>query len=38
MMTLNDGYNIHGNALECGDYTGGSTGIAIGFDGNKANI
>ena len=38
IMTLNDGYNVHGNALECGDYTGGSTGIAISFDGNKANI
>lgn len=38
IMTLNDGYNVHGNALECGDYTGGSSGIAIGFDGNMANI
>ena len=38
IMTLNDGYNVHGNALECGDYTGGSSGIAIGFDGNRANI
>ena len=38
IMTLNDGYNVHGNALECGDYTGGSSGIAIGFDGNVANI
>ena len=38
IMTLNDGYNVHGNAIECGDYTGASTGIAIGFDGNKANI
>lgn len=38
ILTADDGYDIFGNALECGDYTGGSNGIAIGFDGSKANI
>ena len=38
ILTLNDGYNIFGNALECGDFTGGDTGFAIGFDGARKNI
>lgn len=38
VLTLNDGYNIFGNALECGDFTGGDTGFAIGFDGARKNI
>ena len=38
ILTLNDGYNIFGNALECGDFTGGDTGFAIGFDGTRKNI
>ena len=38
ILTLNDGYDIFGNALECGDFTGGDTGFAIGFDGARKNI
>lgn len=38
IMTLNDGYSIFGNALECGDYIGSTDGIAISFDGHTANI
>ena len=38
ILTLNEGYNIFGNALECGDFTGGDTGFAIGFDGTRKNI
>ena len=38
ILTLNEGYNIFGNALECGDFTGGDTGFAIGFDGARKNI
>lgn len=38
IVTLNDGYSVFGNALECGDYIGGNTGIAIGYDGARANI
>lgn len=38
ILTLNEGYNIFGNALECGDFTGGETGFAIGFDGARKNI
>ena len=38
ILTLNDGYNIFGNVLECGDFTGGDTGFAIGFDGTRKNI
>lgn len=38
IVTLNDGYCVFGNALECGDYIGGDTGIAIGYDGARANI
>lgn len=38
IMTLNDGYNVFGNALECGDYIGGTDGLAISFDGQIANI
>ena len=38
ILTLNEGYNIFGNALECSDFTGGETGFAIGFDGARKNI
>lgn len=38
ILTLSDGYAIHGNALEAGDYNGNDRGIAIGFDGQKANL
>ena len=38
ILTLNDGYDVFGNALECGDFTGGEEGFAIGFDGNRKNI
>ena len=38
ILTLNEGYDIWGNALECGDYIGGEDGIAISFDGQTANL
>jgi peptidoglycan/xylan/chitin deacetylase (PgdA/CDA1 family) len=38
ILTLNDGYDIFGNALECGDYIGEDGGVAISFDGKKVNL
>lgn len=46
VLTLNDGFNIFGNSLECGDYVGANAynnddqtrGIAISQDGLMGNI
>lgn len=38
IMTVSDGYEVFGNALEIGDYIGGTEGIAISKTGEKKNI
>ena len=38
IKTLDEGYDIFGNALEVGDYICGSEGCAIAYTGEKANF